>query len=84
MTHELKTWQPYFHAVLTGAKSFELRKDDRAYTIGDALVLREWNPDTSNYTDNWIRVRVTYLVRDAPHFGLMPGYVIIGIEPVPA
>ena len=81
--HELKTWPPYYEAVASGAKTFELRKDDRAYTVGDVLHLREWSPAADAYTGRWIRVRVTYLVRDAAHFGLAFGYVILGIERVP-
>jgi hypothetical protein len=82
--HELKTWPPFYEAVAIGAKTFELRRDDRAYVVGDTLVLREWEPVTDAYTGRWVRVRVTYLVRDAARFGLMPGFVVLGIERVPA
>ena len=29
MTHELKILKPYFDAVVSGDKTFEIRKDDR-------------------------------------------------------
>lgn len=45
MHHELKTWPRYFDAVKRGDKSFEVRRDDRGYAVGDTLVLREFEPD---------------------------------------
>ncbi len=44
LIHELKTWPVYFHAVRTGLKTFEFRKNDRAYARGDLLHLREFCP----------------------------------------
>ena len=41
MTHRIKILKPYFEAVAAGDKTFELRKDDRPYKIGDTLVLTE-------------------------------------------
>ena len=42
--HELKVVPPYFDALVSGAKTFEVRKNDRAYQRGDVLKLREWHP----------------------------------------
>lgn len=44
MTHELKTWPEFFRAVQSGAKPFEVRKDDRPYAVGDVLQLLEFEP----------------------------------------
>lgn len=44
MKHQLKTWPGYFHAVKTGVKTFEIRKDDRKFNVGDTLVLNEFVP----------------------------------------
>lgn len=41
--HELKTDPLMFERILTGVKTFELRKDDRGYQAGDVLVLREYD-----------------------------------------
>ncbi|BDR73357.1 hypothetical protein K144316041_23680 [Clostridium tetani] len=43
-THELKIWPEYFKAVKNGTKTFELRKNDRDFKVGDILVLKEWKP----------------------------------------
>lgn len=43
-THELKILPQYFKAVQNGSKTFELRKNDRRFKVGDTLILREWHP----------------------------------------
>lgn len=42
--HELKILPEYFEKVLDGSKTFELRKDDRGFNVGDILILREYIP----------------------------------------
>lgn len=79
--HQLKTWPPYFNEVARGRKSFELRRDDRAYEVGDSLDLREWDPATNAYTGRTAWLRVTYVLRNAEQFGLKDGFVILGISP---
>ena len=41
--HELRISPWSFDAVLSGAKPFEVRPDDRGYKVGDILILREWD-----------------------------------------
>lgn len=48
-THELKVIPPYFDALVSGAKTFEVRKNDRAFQRGDILKLREWHPNETGY-----------------------------------
>ena len=92
MNHDLKTWPPFFEDVLTGAKTFELRRDDRGYTVGDVVTLREWAPadprgaaerGPGDYTGRTLTRSIGYIVRDAPHFGLAPGFAILGLAPAP-
>jgi hypothetical protein len=78
---ELKAWPEFFEEVVNGRKPFELRKDDRAYEVGNILKLREWRM-LGGYSGREVRVRVTYLLRHAPEFGLQPGFVILGIQPL--
>lgn len=77
--HRLKTWTPFFDQVRCGRKSFEVRKDDRAYEEGDYLVLDEWSP-SAGYTKAKPIVRsVVYLLRGG-QFGVAEGYVVMGLD----
>ncbi len=77
-THFLKTWPVFFSEVWSGAKPFELRKNDRDYKVGDWLHLEDWAPGTG-YTGRAVIARVSYVLADVPDFGLMPGYAILGL-----
>ena len=87
MIHDLKCWPDYFQAVLNGTKTFDLRKNDRGYHVGDILLLHEWNPADGKYTDRFTRQKVTYILEHSPDFGcaatfgLIAGYVILAITP---
>ena len=44
MIHFLKQWPQYFEQVRLKRKTFEIRKDDRGFMLGDQLCLEEWVP----------------------------------------
>lgn len=78
--HELKTWPVYWEAIYDGRKTFELRKeDDRHFEVGDTLILHLYDPEKEEYDGYSIEAVVTYLLR-GPAFGLMEGWVIMGIK----
>jgi hypothetical protein len=63
VVHDLKTWPESFTALLDGTKTYEIRKADRPFAVGDVLRLREWIP-TGNFrghTGREVVRRVTYL-----------------------
>ena len=85
-THDLKTDPEVFDAVLKGDKTFEIRKDDRGFQVGDELILRK-----TKFTGEQMRagspleiegfpcvVRVKYILR-GPCYGLAEGWVIMSI-----
>lgn len=87
--HELKILPKYFKDVVEGNKTFEIRKDDRDYKVGDILILKEY--DLSNlrkitegnythYTCKKIVKKISYVLKDIPEFGLKEGYVLLGIK----
>lgn len=84
-THELKVWPPFFDAVRVGNKTFEVRKDDRDFTEGDTLILREWNPykPEPKYTGRECRLKVTYKLTGG-HFGIEAGFCVLGISRIDA
>ena len=84
MEHELKCWPEYFQAVQSGDKPFEIRKFDRPYSVGDTLLLREYDPKTRDYTGQEIRREISFLLdltylpgADRPIYG---GYVALGLR----
>ena len=77
MEHRLKIMPEFFQAVTDGRKTFELRKDDRGFAVGDRLVLSEWNG--SDFTGREFRCVIDYILKD--YDGLCPGYAILGIVP---
>ena len=79
MTHALKTWPEYFQAVSERGKSFEVRKFDRPFKVGEKLLLQEWDNIKGSYTGDEIEVVITYILQGG-QFGIEPGYVVMGIK----
>ena len=78
MVHYLKIKPEYYRDVQCGLKTFELRKNDRNFQVGDILMLIKLD-DKGNETDQVTRVKVTYILKDCPQYGLKDGYAILGI-----
>lgn len=79
MEHDLKTWPVYFRRVVSGDKTFEVRKSDRDFQIGDFLTLKEYNPDTETYTGKSASVYITYILHGGA-FGIQDGYCVMAIK----
>ena len=78
MIHELKTLPVYFGEVWNGNKTFEIRKDDRGYKVGDSLKLLEYN--SLGYTGRICNRKITYILKDCEKYGLKEGFVILGMQ----
>jgi len=66
--------------VLGGLKAFELRVDDRGFSPGDTLLLREFEPFSRAYTGRETFRRVTCVTRAAGPLSLPEGLVVLGLE----
>lgn len=77
MKHELKILPTYFRDVLRGNKTFEVRKNDRNFQVGDKLILKEW--ENGEYTGNILEKNVTYILDDSSGY-VLEGYVVMGIK----
>jgi hypothetical protein len=77
-THKLKILPKYYEKVLTGEKTFELRKNDRNYKVGDKLILEEHHLYSSS--GRAYLCRITYILKDCSEYGLKDGFVILGIK----
>ena len=84
MIHELKTWPEYFQLIESGEKSFELRKNDRDFKVGDHVLLKEYQKDSKQYTGRILNRRITFVMKGikAEELGLKKGYCIMSIEEV--
>lgn len=76
MIHDLKILPEYFVEVVRGNKTFEVRKDDRPFNVGDELILYEVN--CGRYTGRNIKVIITYILRNPDY--CKEGYCILGIK----
>lgn len=75
---EKKILPEYYREIVSHRKMFEIRKDEDNIQTGDILVLREW--DGEKYTGGRARREVTYILRNAPQYGLMEGYCILSLQ----
>ena len=76
--HYLKIKPEYYKDVECCLKTFELRKNDRDFQVGDILMLIKLE-DKGNETDKVIKKKVKYILKDCPQYGLKEGYAILGI-----
>lgn len=72
----LKTWPQFYQAIFEDRKTFEVRKSDRDFQVGQVWYLREWLPELNprytitnkeyvlpaRYTGSWVMVRITYVI----------------------
>ena len=80
VVHSLKTDPKYLNAIGRGEKTFEVRKDDRGFKVGDWLVLREYDQRTKTYGPRWIGCKITYILDATAGFGLIRGWCVLGIQ----
>lgn len=77
--HRLKTWPEPFVAMQHQIKTFEIRKNDRDYKVGDFLVLDKWSPVNERYLPEDPEVRmVTYILPEG--FGLEEGHIAMAVD----
>lgn len=84
--HELKIKAKYYSEIWRGIKTFELRKNDRDYQVGDIIHFTVIPDETTseeaceglNTYPNL--VRIIYILQDVPEYGLKEGYCILAIK----
>lgn len=78
--HYLKCWPSYFEANMMGDKTFEIRKNDRDFKVGDVIELRHYDPSGATTTGQMPepKFKIRYIL--AGHEGLQPGFIIMQLE----
>lgn len=83
-THRLKLNSDYYNDSASGIKTFEIRKNDRKYQVGDILELREWVwsdlEQKGAYTGEVHWKVITYILEDTEY--LQDGYVCLAVAPI--
>ena len=82
--HEMKLSAAWFDDVASGAKRFEVRKDDRGgFAKGDILVLKEVDCNENDvlfYTGRALAATVAYVLTSADFpEGIRKGYAVLGL-----
>ncbi len=77
--HELKCVIVPFQAKWNGIKSWEFRKNDRDYRLGDLLLEREYYVINGEYSGREILEEVTWILLGG-EFGVPEGYVIMSTK----
>jgi hypothetical protein len=81
--HKLKCWIPYYDAILSGDKKFDVRRNDRDFEVGDYVLLEKFDPQKGAYVTGSfgqplaVEKRVQYILPGG-QFGIEPGFVVLG------
>ena len=92
--HELKILHQHLIDVALGTKTFELRKNDRDYQVGDLIhfidvdsngkdwkITHKWKDDlVEPCIDENALYRITYVLKDVEKYGLDKDYCILAIK----
>lgn len=91
--HRLKCWPQLFEPLQAETKTFELRFNDRAFKVGDELLIEEFVPVTpekqGHYTGRSVRRQILYILPanetafDIDSRGLREGWVILALGAMP-
>lgn len=87
LTHDLETDSDVFQALIARLRKFEIRKDNRGFSVGDVLRLRETHSTGEEmaagaplkYTGREALISVTHILR-GPIYGLKKGWVIMSVD----
>nr|DAX13250.1 MAG TPA: chromosome partitioning protein [Bacteriophage sp.] len=74
--HSVKIGKEFFEDVKNNIKTFELRKNDRNYKVGETLELHEY--EAGEETGRTCRKLITYMLKEFT--GLQDGYCILGLK----
>lgn len=78
MTHELKILPRWFEDVCKQKKTFEIRRNDRNFQVGDTLILKEY--ERGRYTGREVKRTVSYIYYGDGTYGLSDEFVVMAIR----
>lgn len=81
--HILKCHPHFFAAIVEGRKTFEIRRNDRNYCVGDTFTLREYDPSFGLTGKEAGPFEIAYLMTAEDFPAILPGFVIMGLGGLP-
>jgi len=81
-----KCWKDTFEKIASGEKKFDIRLGDTEFNKGDILILKEFDPETKEFTGKEIKKKVGFMLRtkELPYWSeeetVKHGYVVIQLE----
>lgn len=85
--HEVKSWPEFFRAINSGERPFDLRLNDRKYSVSDIIRFMEYDDRRGQLTGQDCYRKVTNILEGigpgamTPLHGLARGYVVLGLKP---
>lgn len=79
LCHHLKSWPVFFERVISGTKTYEIRRNDRDFRVGDVLYLQEWDPVHGQYRAGHAVLRAVRRCVPLDEIGI-PGFVVMDLE----
>ncbi|PGA30051.1 RNA-binding protein [Bacillus thuringiensis] len=76
MLHNLKINTVFFEPVLKRIKTFEIRKNDRDFHVGDTINLNEWDNERKKYTGRSVAIEILYIT----DYEQKEGYVVFSFK----
>ena len=77
--HILKIKEEYWNAILRGDRTFELRKNDRDYQVGDLIHFVKTDGYDYLFCSHCV-FRIVYILKNAENYGLDKDYCILAIR----
>lgn len=78
MIHELKIRPNFFRDIISGVKTFEIRRNDRDYKVGDILILQEYEVLKRCYSGRETKRLVTHVTS----YAQAEGFVVMSIKDI--
>ena len=79
MTHTLRIKLKYYQAIVSGRKTFEVRKDDRDFEVGDLIRFIVFDGISWIYEYETFRITYKLTAKEFPD-GIKEGYCVLSIE----
>ena len=82
MNHNIKIKQCFLIHIIEGRKTFEIRKNDRDYQVGDTITFLAIEDESYNVYDVVGSVPMYEITYIHSGLGMQEGYIVMSIRPI--